>query len=262
MFDFDLAMFLREAEGHKRDVLGEMMQEKVTWCHKPTYSVNAADRSYKTFVHRCKSKDPNVCESCARQYRMDKFELITDTMTHFRLDRMVIIRDGDENILRKLRSEHGLERVIRIPREDGVTILCAVEPVDDDETICREEFTAELIFDMFTTPDTMRITGGYKRSKEEEKRDEEFVKISTTIFVIDSDVDQKTKVSVLHRAHNEAVRRLPDLRPNKDTLQECVDLHESVVSHVLTELGVNFVKLANRKTINVYVSDIDWAPLE
>lgn len=256
-FDFNLASFMREAEGHKKDVLGEMMSDRVTWCQKPTYAIDPATRTYKSFVHRCKSKDPNVCESCARQYRMDKFELVTETMMHFRVDKLVVV-NGDESDLRRLRKQHGLERIIRVPKEDGITILCAVEPSDGDVVMHRDDFTADVIFNMFTTPDSLRVTGGYKRTEEEKERDDKFIEIDLTIFVIDEPITEQLKVATLFKAHSEACRRLPDLNPDENSLQDAVDQHEAAVSQVLTELGVQFVKLSNRKMVRVYVSDIDW----
>lgn len=250
-FVFDLDEFLSEMEDGKDKVLGEMMSQPVEWCSRPGYKLNLADRSYKDWRFRCKCKDPEVCPSCARQYAIDKFNILYATMIANLADKVVVI-DGDENDCRRLRNKHGYEKIIRVPNENGITLLCVIEPQEGDVVMGLDDFTGDYISELFRTPPGTRVTGGVKIEVEEEVEERETIEIETTVFVVDAEPE------VLASVHYETIKRTYHLDPTKETLQDAVDEHETVFSKILTERGIEFKKIAARQSTTVVIEDINW----
>jgi hypothetical protein len=247
---FNLGAFLAEAEGHRAGVIADMMSSPVAWCWFPSYKLNNATRTFEHWTYRCKNK--NECESCSRQFRMDKFNIIVDTMAHFKTGTVVQVV-GDDNDCNKLRREHGIERVMRIPQPDGtLVILCVIEPQDGDIILCMSDMTAQWVDATFATPPNSRVTGGYQRTVEEVEEDGEYIDVYNHIFVISG------KPSDLIAIHKEVVNRTRHLNPTADTLQAAIEEHERMFVTVANDMEIELVKLAKNQHSRVLVSEINW----
>lgn len=246
---FDLALFLAEANGHRAGVVADMVHNPVEWCTKPGYKLDPATRTYKKWCYRCKNK--NICESCRRQYKMDKFQIVMDTLTHFRADKVVEVIGTDEDC-KQLRKEFGIERVIRVPKGDQIISLCVIEPREGDVVLSMSQLDAEYVDKVFEIPEGFRITGGYKRTEEEVKEDGEYIEVINHVFVVDASPEK------LFDIHQEVIKRTPSLLPNAETLQSAIEEHERVFSAVCTEWEIKFEKLASYQQNSVRVQDIDW----